>query len=50
MSMFVSELEVPFETLSSIIDDAFSTFSAKEVLPLVKVGEQHILEMFHGQV
>lgn len=49
MSLFVPESEIPFLVLSSIIDDAFSTFHHKDVLPLVKVGEVSILEMFHGQ-
>jgi O-phospho-L-threonine phospho-lyase len=49
MSIFVPEAEIPFQDLSNIIDDAFSTFDNKDVLPLAPVGDVHILEMFHGQ-
>jgi len=36
------------EELSELIERSYSSFAHPEVTPLVPVGEQHILELFHG--
>ncbi len=36
------------EELTDLVNKSFATFSHKEVTPVVKVGEQNILELFRG--
>ena len=36
------------EELSALVDRSYSNFSHPEVTPVVKVGEQYVLELFHG--
>jgi threonine synthase len=46
MSRFVDD--IPGSELREIIHKSYSSFSAKEVTPLVHHGDFHILELFHG--
>ena len=40
--------DIPDEDLRAIIDKSYSTFRAKEITPVVQVGDIHVLELFHG--
>ncbi len=40
--------DIPADDLRAIIDKSYSTFRAKEITPVVKVGDLHVLELFHG--
>jgi len=49
------ELMLPFVTdaiprtdLVGLVDRSYKTFSQQEITPLVRVGEQRVLELFHG--
>jgi threonine synthase len=46
ISRFVDDID-PAE-LKALIDRSYDTFSHPEITPLVKVGNVHILELFHG--
>jgi len=46
LSRFVDD--IPAADLKELIDRSYSTFSHKEVTPLVKHGDCHIVELFHG--
>lgn len=48
MSLFVAEDEIPREDLKNLINKSVSTFSSKDVTPVVKVDDLFILELFHG--
>lgn len=48
IALFVSEGDIPRKDLDRLVQKAFSTFSHPEITPVVKVGNQHILELFHG--
>jgi len=45
MSLFV---DVPAEELRALVNKSYGTFDHAEVAPVVKVGDLHILELFHG--
>ena len=47
LHLFLSE-EVSAAELGAICRDAFSTFEPDDVIPLVKVGDLHVLEPIHG--
>ena len=47
MQPYVGE-DISREELISLVDRSYSTFTHSEVTPLVNVGEQRILELFHG--
>jgi threonine synthase len=47
MAPFVTDA-IPRSDLVDLIDRSYTTFSHREVTPLVQVGEQRILELFHG--
>lgn len=40
--------DIPAATLDRLIDEAYSTFSVKDVVRLVEVGDVSVLELFHG--
>ena len=40
--------DIPDADLRAIIDKSYATFRAKEITPVVPVGNIHILELFHG--
>ena len=40
--------DIPGDDLRAIIDKSYSTFRAKEITPVVPVGDIHVLELFHG--
>ncbi len=40
--------DVPDDDLRAIIDKSYSTFRAKEITPVVQVGDIRLLELFHG--
>ena len=46
MSLFVDD--IPSDDLKTIIDRSYSTFTHPEITPIAKVGDLHILELFHG--
>ena len=43
---FVSD--IPRDVLQGIVAKAFGTFRHEDVTPLVRVGDLHVLELFHG--
>lgn len=46
MSQFIGDIaEADLQTL---VDKSYATFDHEKVVPLVKVGDDHILELFHG--
>ncbi len=45
-SYYVSD--IPQKDLKELIEKAYSSFRAKDITPVVKVGEIYILELFHG--
>ena len=47
MQPYVGE-DISREELISLVDRSYSTFTHSEVTPLVNVGKQRILELFHG--
>lgn len=47
MTPFVADA-IPRADLVELIDRSYVTFSHKEITPLVRVGEQWVLELFHG--
>jgi threonine synthase len=46
LSRFVDD--IPSSDLKDIINRSYSTFTSKDVTPLVHHGDLHILELFHG--
>lgn len=40
--------DIPVADLKDLIDRSYETFTHPEIIPLVKVGDIHILELFHG--
>lgn len=46
LSRFIDD--IPKDELSVLIEKSYATFDADLVTPLVKVGNLHILELFHG--
>jgi len=40
--------DIPEDTLREIIRNSYATFRHAEVTPVVKAGDVHILELFHG--
>lgn len=50
MSLYISEDDIPSESLKEIIKRSYSTFRSDEVTPLAKNVEKNInvLELFHG--
>lgn len=40
--------DIPEKDLRAIITDSYSSFRHPEVAPVVKVGDLHVLELFHG--
>lgn len=47
MAPFVGDA-IPRADFAALIDRSYRTFSHPEVTPVVRVGEQRILELFHG--
>lgn len=48
-SLFISTDEIPTDDLKAIIDRSYSTFRAKEVVPLRHLKDNlYLLELFHG--
>ena len=48
ITMFVPESEIPYSDLSQLVDEALKSFSHPDVLPIKKLDDLYILEMFHG--
>ncbi|MCB1645136.1 MAG: threonine synthase [Pseudomonadales bacterium] len=46
MSRFITD--IPRDDLADLINRSYSTFTHEQVTPLVKVGDDYILELFHG--
>ncbi len=40
--------DIPDKDLRAIIDKSYATFRAKEITPVVQVGDIRLLELFHG--
>ena len=40
--------DISLQQLSELVERSYSGFSHPEVTPVVKVGEQYVLELFHG--
>ena len=40
--------DIPEADLRKLVDDAYADFRHRDVAPTVKVGDVHILELFHG--
>ncbi len=47
MAPFVADA-MPRDDLADLVERSYATFSHPEVTPVVRVGGQHILELFHG--
>jgi len=47
-SLYCSEAEVPSKDLQELMQRSYGTFSHADVVPTVKVGDFHIMELFHG--
>jgi len=47
MALFVAD-EIPRTDLADLIRRSYATFSHPEVTPLIPLGEQWLLELFHG--
>jgi threonine synthase len=47
MAPFVAET-IPRSDLIDLVNESYATFSHHEVTPLVRLGDLHILELFHG--
>lgn len=48
LSRFISDTDIPANDLQSIIERSYATFVHPEVTPVIKKGDVHILELFHG--
>ncbi len=46
MRLFATD--IPDEDLRQLVNDSYATFDHPEVAPSVKVGDVHVLELFHG--
>jgi len=46
LSLFVTD--IPAADLKNLINRSYATFSHPEITPVQKVGDCHILELFHG--
>lgn len=46
VSLFATDIDS--EALRAILADAFATFDDDDVVPLVKIDNLHVLELFHG--
>jgi threonine synthase len=46
MRLFATD--IPDEDLKALVNASYATFDHPEVTPTVKVGEVHVLELFHG--
>ena len=40
--------DIPRDALERIVEKAFASFRHQDVAPLVRVGDLHVLELFHG--
>lgn len=47
-SRFCSPAEIPSADLRRLTKKSYATFNHSEVVPTVKVGDIHIMELFHG--
>eukprot|EP01041_Mallomonas_annulata_P006823 gene6823-13822_t len=48
LSKFISESDIPHDTLREIVNKSFSTFRTPDVTPCLKLKEFWVLELFHG--
>ncbi|MBF0422181.1 MAG: threonine synthase [Magnetococcales bacterium] len=48
VAQFVAEEDIPRQHLKRLVGQAFGTFSHADITPVVAVGEQYVLELFHG--
>lgn len=46
LSLFITD--IPAEDLKVLINRSYATFNHPDITPIVKQGEMHILELFHG--
>src|SRR3989339_1747228 len=46
LSRFIDD--IPTDDLRELVAKSYSTFNHREIVPLVKQGDAHILELFHG--
>jgi len=47
-SLFCPQDEVPAADLKRLMTSSYSTFAHKDVVPLVPIGDFHMMELFHG--
>mmetsp|Transcript_80392 Transcript_80392/g.260488 ORF Transcript_80392/g.260488 Transcript_80392/m.260488 type:complete len:497 (+) Transcript_80392:47-1537(+) len=47
-SLFCSEEEVPAADLRELMRRSYGSFTHADVVPTVKIGDLHIMELFHG--
>jgi threonine synthase len=48
ISRFIDESSVPADILKKIITESYTAFRHPDVAPLKKMGDVHVLELFHG--
>jgi len=48
VSRFCPESEIPADDLQALLKKSYGTFNHPEVVPCVKVGDMHVMELFHG--
>ena len=46
MALFATD--IPSDDLRRLVNDSYATFDHPEVAPSIKVGDVHVLELFHG--
>jgi len=47
-SRYCGEDEIPAADLRKLMHQSYKTFAHKDIVPTVKVGDVHIMELFHG--
>jgi len=47
-SLFCAEGEVPKQDLKTLMEASYGTFLHKDIVPVVKVNDFHVMELFHG--
>jgi len=48
MSKYIGEEDIPQEDLKKILEKSYTKFRHDDITPLIKVGDDLILELFHG--
>jgi len=48
MSLFISQDEISSADLKALVEKSMKTFDHPEITPIVKLGDNYVLELFHG--